>query len=319
VDCDEEAFSFGASATRDDRMSAAPGLVSFAEVMAGVNGCAPPDPAGGASSLAALQGQVNYLFETFGGGKLQIPAGNFDVTGGLAVPGLVTIEGLGRGITILSTKTDTPSLVFQTSNQHGGARHLSVWGCRNSDAGSNAINVMANASPTLEDIDGFFGYAGLFTAGIDGHYTRCHFYGNVNSVTSVGANWYQECSLDTPDKIQRAAAFVKGAPPAGATSAEDRFMMCDTSGAFDLSLDVQDTTGQAIIDFIGGNLPCGVRISGGAWIKLTDIDVLGGIQVLSPVVPIGLSGCVKQGELLDLSAHANVTGDTNCVNIKLAG
>lgn len=194
----------------------------------------------------SLQNTINYMNTTFGGGTVFLPPGIYKTTG-ITVKGKVRIVGCGRDISYISGfVSNTNTVTFDSSCTRGcSLEDLTVYGYYNPNVAlvsGNAIVISQNIPVFLKSITAWYGNAGLFTQGIDGHYFDCWFNGCQDCVVSTGANWYNRVVMDSNGSFaSQRYSFWQGLGFTGADSQENSFVMCDLSGNFTKSVYLLDS------------------------------------------------------------------------------
>lgn len=204
------------------------------------------DPAN-ASNDAAIQQAIDHMYTTYGGGPVYMPPGIFNITSGITIKGKVRLVGAGKNTTYLNGfSANVNTLTFNSTCTRGcSVENMTVQGYYSTNPasiGSNTITIAQNVPANIICVNAWYGSAGLYTQGIDGHYSDSWFIGCQDGAVSNGANWFNRCIFNTNGSFSSYRyAFWQGTGYTGATSQENHFQQCDFSGPFTNSLVIQNS------------------------------------------------------------------------------
>lgn len=210
------------------------------------------DGSGQTDSSATVQSAIDYMANSYGGGEIIIPPGNYLAKTGVTLKRQVYLRGSGRSCTALQCQNfDSSIITFDAACDYAGFSDLFVIGYTNSAATTNAVIVPPNVPVNLRRSKIWGGSSALWNRGVDGEIEDCFILGwNLASLISNGANWYKRCKFDTSGN-QVQYAFFQGTPEASNVM-ENHFDQCDFSGNYQYSIEVNDGgTNTAISVFTG--------------------------------------------------------------------
>ena len=250
-------------------LPAAGGGEPWADVRSGANSCAAAVGNGSANDYPALSCQISYMGSTYAGGLVYLPCGNYNLNGHTlsVLPGVI-LQGESRACTIVKNTTDVTVIAFPISaggNDYNGFRDLTVEGNLTPGATQDVVTIGNNSATFLRDFSIYGGHYALNNCGVDGTVENGYVSGYSGGLHSCGANWYLRVKFDGPYGIGVATtyAYFQAQPFAGATSAENHFVMCDFSGTWTDSVDIADTTSATITQFEGSVFAATISLTSG--------------------------------------------------------
>ena len=225
------------------------------DIKMAANGCAAVVANGTTDDSAALQCQIDYLYNTWGGGVLLHSGGNARIGTTVYVKGQTTIVGLGQTVSSFGAIGDTTALWFvQTGSGPKQLLNIGVYGYQSSAATKAVVRVDPNVGVVFRDATIWGGSFALATAGIDGLYENVDFNGwgaTGGNIYSTGANWYVRCKIDNGAAGTTTYAFYQGAT---SFLAENHFVQSDFSGNFTYSVYIDDGGNHKAITVFEGSI-----------------------------------------------------------------
>lgn len=266
------------------------------------------DQSGVNDSSAIIQSAIDHLYNTFGGGKLFVPTGNFRAQN-LTMRGGVTLIGGSRRHSSIFTPNDATIFAFDATCSYAGFSDLFVAGYAGENPAQNLVYIAPGAPVTLRRSNIWGGNAALFTQGVDGVVEDCYIKGyGLASILSTGANWYRRVKIDTDAGNPCVNGFYQGAPFAGLSGvAENHLDQCDLSGDYHSSLTVQDDGAHSAVTILTGCVTSRAVNLGSA--KFTSFvghefgaEVNSGVGSVSitgsvALIPLNVPGAVKAGNV----------------------
>ncbi len=254
------------------------------DVKSAQHGCAAAAGDNSTDDTTAIQCHIDYMHNTFGGGTVYFPPGNYLVSGGgVVVRGGIWLLASSIDSTSIQVHTDSIAVQFYTSSGtcpggglNGGIDKFSVYGYQNAATTQPAIFIGDNCVAHILNSRVWFGTFGLKNNGTDGLVFNSFICGYVGCVQSSGANWYVRTKLDavSPGTIPTTYGFVQGANVPGLTIAENHFLQTDLSvqGAT-YSLYIDDGANTSITHFDGSVFDSPIFINHAKWVQITGSEV----------------------------------------------
>jgi hypothetical protein len=212
---------------------------------------------GVADDTAEIQAACDYVYSTYGGAPVIMPAGTYLISAAIELKGGTTLSGAGQHATFLTAATDITLVRFVggiANSGYASLRDMAVYGYQNAAAVNNAIVITENMPVILRDLKVFGGNFALENNGIDSIIENVYLNGwgtNGGGIKSTGANWYIRVKSDSGPQAVR-YGFYQGESFSGASSAENHFTQSDFSGNHVFSIFIDDNaTGAAMTDFDG--------------------------------------------------------------------
>lgn len=229
---------------------------------------APPPRGGGLHDEANLQGCVDWLAATYGGGKLILAPGSYQLGSQLVVKKGVKLVGQGRQVTYLCATADHTVLAFDTTcTDASGFTELSVIGWPYQNAVNHAVVLGQNIRPVIDHATIWYGCYAMYTLAVDARFYDVWFSGSAGGVISQGASAYAGCKFDSNGSFPSLSgcAFWQGTAFSGSNSLENWFTECDFNGPWAGGILVQtnQSSPYGITKFLQCNIGVLVNISQG--------------------------------------------------------
>lgn len=231
---------------------------SIVDVTVAANGCPAAVANDGIDDMAAIQCQINYMEANFGGGILHFPAGLYEVSATIYIPGAEILRGVGPYTTTIQTLglSDIKAIRFTGGhNTFGGLEKIKILCSQSVEATASCVHVSHNTPVVMSDFHIWGGVHALLQDGVDGYHENgivAAAARNGVNLFSRGANWYHRVKFNPYAGQTVAYAYAQNTwsqtPNNGVQ--ENHFTQCDFSGNFDYAIAIYDGgTDQAIAVF----------------------------------------------------------------------
>lgn len=271
----------------------------WADVTSGLNGCGIAVGDNSTDNTTAIQCYLTYMYNTYGGGVVFFPAGNYKITSTLTVKGGTLLWGFGDTATVITGTTDFTLLTFDATIRGGGLSGIFVVGYTASTGTQPVVKVIAGAvGAVFRDCHMWGGSSAFNTDGGDGYMENCFiaaFATGGASVVSTGANWYHRVKIDTAG-VTIGFAFVQNTCVIAPAACENHFVMSDFSGSYSTdSVNINDA--YAITVIADSVMSSPIHISAAKGTSLVGNEVGSGTLVVNSVGQIAMVGNLGLGAI----------------------
>jgi hypothetical protein len=241
---------------------------------------------GVAVDTANFQRAINSVAGALhGGGRIFVPSGRYNLTGGIVVPDNVWVEGEQRNCAILQSLL-VDSVVVTAVGLNPTLTSLTIVGAGATNDASGATKnalVVTSIEGIFRDLVVAGGASAIYTSGVDNLFENVKAEQSTGRalVTSVGADWYVRCKFDGSSGWRQQAAGISFLNGVG----ENHLTQVDLSGYFVNSIEFDASSpsvGSAIVVVSDSVLSSGVTLVRGDWFCLNHCEIGGGDIAINP-------------------------------------
>jgi len=224
------------------------------------------------------------MVSPYGGGRVFVPAGRYNLAGGIIVPSNVWLEGEQRNCSILQS-LDHDGVVVTVGGGSPKLTDLTILG-----RGADGMALATRHALVVNSVEGIFrdiliagGASAIYAAGVDNTFENIKATQGTGRalVTSVGADWYVRCKFDAAPGWQQQVAGISFLDGAG----ENHLTQIDLSGSFvnSIEFDAGPRADTPPIVVIGDSImSAGVTLIRGEWFCMHHCELGGGDVAVNP-------------------------------------
>ncbi|CCE08439.1 exported hypothetical protein [Bradyrhizobium sp. STM 3843] len=268
------------------RAQAANSTIDLQQPIADV--CSGAAATGSVDDTTAINCQLMWLEQTYGGGQALLHCGSYLISGaGVVIPPKVRVVG-DVDCAVLFTNTDSAVVSFQSQsdgtcpqgNHFGAMESVRVYGFNGSGSSRGTVYIGQNCNVTLRDVNSFYGAYGLWNDGVDSHIWGGFIWGHQAALNSGGANWYTRVKFDQPGSQSGQVGYQQRYNIVGLTQPENHFVRCDFTGSYPSGAIVISDTGNSSVTTITNSVITGnINLYYNKVLMLSDDEIGGNIYV----------------------------------------
>lgn len=271
---------------------------------------------GAVNWTTSIQNAATHMYNTYGGGVMFAPAGEYATSGTITLKGFTYFKGVSaNGSIIDGSGQDATVISFDSTCSYAGLRDIYINGYTGSSPTQDCVTIAVNTPVHMRDMKALGGRYGLNTAGTDGRLYNCFIMGVTGGILSTGANFYTDCKFDNPgfSTVPTYGVNLQNFGPGNTSAAENQFTNCDFSGV-STSVYVNDGNNSSCISKFHGCILAGnVNLVKWRWTAFSMCEIGGGAGffIIGGASPVTIGDCWAQTACTAGGAGTNVLLSNN--------